>query len=1170
MASDPQQTLIQALPQLPGVAPAGPGEASFAVTSPAGVTYQVPASQVLEAMTRGFQEADPSKLAALQTGARIAEEQAGVLPALLTGVEAGASALTFGATDFAAKKIAGLTGMSEEEYERRRAERMVGSPLAESIGTIAGIALPALLTEGLSVAATGATTAAKAVAVTPVGLAMRAGRIVGETAERLLPAATTTGQAIVRTGAQRALAGAVEGALWGGGTALQEVATGQADTVAEALSAHLAPTTILFGALGGGLGILEAGLPAAVRAAGKVVDAAYERAPAFGRRSLAKFWEEAPGMTRVMPETAEAMLAERQQLVALDERVGNVMNALSTQPPEATAFALANARQLEEVATATATGQRTVLDMLTLPAPAREASFANLDSVVRLQEATEGKALAFIREMPADKQQWFLENAQRLADATAVQPNAMDIFATMVDGTTTAFQRDVATRILDNFPNIMFDATTRNTVIDAMEDSFGKMLESLQGSPGRVGRDMVPSLEREAYRIARGVERESLIRIGEPGGPPSLSGIHDALINTTADINATARELAADPVKFSPAVARRVDELAEAAGADFMGVRPVRPLGREFGGFSQARHDAILADPVQAMERFKELRSKLGALDRELRTATEIEQKWAQPLVTDLYQKMTATFHDAAVWGEAASIRNMVDSAFSRMLSAYEPGGQFAQKFVQYSKIGGEKKAVIKRTGFNTYINQVGDPRTTGGGALLDDAAAMTEFTAAYENLVDVMRQVQGRATSTVETLLDTEVADFAARALRTSETANLRAAYTREWNMAQLRLQSQGGGRLPGITGGEWRVGSANLGGFPHGVPTASSPAAAALPPSVMSGIGAVPGVGTILRAGESLVSLPTWKAQVTSRIQGMAVLERRARMFQASLERGTEKMMRALSATQTFGRPVVGPIRAAKSSSVGFALREGLRQQFRPAAGAAEGARPAPPPREEREAARIERGVDDRIRRAHQLMQNPEEFARLMDDQSFAVAGDLPETTREVQLLSMRALQVLASAAPMPSGMALDSYTWSPAQRAQFQRIEAVVADPTRLLDMVADGTVTRAEVEAVDKVYPRALTSIRAQVMGLLDRDRAEGKPLSASSQRSLEALLGVPLSVNSKKASVQRFQEVFTGARRGESERPSETRARPNAGAKALTLGRRQMTDQQRANNRGGDL
>lgn len=213
----------------------------------------------------------PSELAALGSQPEIAEgpsfeeikAQAEAVAAKRTGVERLAAAipesLTAGLEAYgratlpiAYQAFERVVGVPREEQERRAAE----SPLAAALGTVGGIGASVLMGTGVAKALLGAkaaTALAPAAAVTG-----RVGNLVRTSAQTVIPGATTT---VLGKGVTGALTGATEAMLLG--TALE---ADEAMLKDRAMSAEaILHSTILGGKIGG----LVSGVPAAAAAVGQ-------------------------------------------------------------------------------------------------------------------------------------------------------------------------------------------------------------------------------------------------------------------------------------------------------------------------------------------------------------------------------------------------------------------------------------------------------------------------------------------------------------------------------------------------------------------------------------------------------------------------------------------------------------------------------------------------------------------------------------------------------------------------------------------------------------------------------------------------------------------------------------------------------------------------------------
>ena len=407
-----------------------PDDVPAVVQSPGGGLFRVPARMVGRAASEGLTALSSEQLAQREASAAARRDQEGIGAAIATGVESSLGALTFGATDWALKKtVSALADISEEEYLKQREERMAASPIAATVGEVAGVALPALLSGGAALAGKAA--------LTPVGAAMAAGRTaagaieagaVGRTlASAALGARSPTmrlAAASVAAVAPKVVGGAVEGALWGAGTGVRESILGKTDSVSEAVLSHMGTDALLFGSLGGGLGVIEAGLPSALAGAKKAANAAYERLPFFGRRALTEAAVAAPAETGIAAETARALYRERETLVELDGKIKGALDTLATSAPEKIDQVVARIAEVEQLGAVAADPKKMLAAIAAAPREQAEAVLSNVAGMRQLMGASE-TALTDVLAAPVDQLSAIVANAERVAELEEALPGTL-------------------------------------------------------------------------------------------------------------------------------------------------------------------------------------------------------------------------------------------------------------------------------------------------------------------------------------------------------------------------------------------------------------------------------------------------------------------------------------------------------------------------------------------------------------------------------------------------------------------------------------------------------------------------------------------------------------------------------------------------------------------------
>lgn len=442
-----------------------PTDKPVLVTDESGALVKVPKRALGRAQAEGFRPLGGDELAQRQRRVEAQERQAGVVPALIAGTEEAASTATFGLTDWLAKKAAGIAGVSEAEYLAAREERQLGSPIASGLGTAAGLILPAIATAGAAAPAAGAAVAARtAAAATPIARVMQAGRAVTAAAETALAAEAGAG-ALARTAARvlpKVAGGAVEGALWGTGEGVRESILGKTDSVSEAVAAHVGTDALLFGAMNGGLGLIEGALPTVLRGAKKALDATYERTPFFGRRALLEAAVAAPEKTGVAAETARKLYAEREALAALDAKLGGALDVLATTTPERIDQVLARVADVEAIA-GLKDPKKVLAAIVTAPVEQATAVLDALPGIAPLMEASK-TAVPELLAAPVDQLAAIVRNAEGVA---ALEQQVPGTFRTLL-----AAPAEQATAALSNVNGLL-----------ALEDQARGNIKKLLAAP---------------------------------------------------------------------------------------------------------------------------------------------------------------------------------------------------------------------------------------------------------------------------------------------------------------------------------------------------------------------------------------------------------------------------------------------------------------------------------------------------------------------------------------------------------------------------------------------------------------------------------------------------------------------------------------------------------------
>ncbi len=222
--------------------------------------------------------------------AQIEREHGGVAGALAAGAEQAANEATFGGF---AKAAGGIFG---DSYRKAMAERAEANPTAATIGGVAGVIAPALLSGGDSLLA-------KGLAATPAGLVGRAGAAVTGLGE---------GAGILGRTAAAAAGGTVDGAMLGGGHVVAQAVLNDKELTGEAVVAGMKQGGAWGGLAGGAGSLLSSGVNAASRAAKTFL----------GRdEALAAAQAEQAAAAKAEQQAAKAVERDRKALEAQQRRV---------------------------------------------------------------------------------------------------------------------------------------------------------------------------------------------------------------------------------------------------------------------------------------------------------------------------------------------------------------------------------------------------------------------------------------------------------------------------------------------------------------------------------------------------------------------------------------------------------------------------------------------------------------------------------------------------------------------------------------------------------------------------------------------------------------------------------------------------------------------------------
>lgn len=923
-----------------------------------------------------------------------------------------------------------------------------------------------------------------------------------------------------------------------------------------------------------------------------ILEAPAERSIAALRNvdGLATLQREAPGdalaaILEADAGAADAILGNASGVASLERANAGSLRSLLDAAPDRAALV---AQHADGLAMLEREANGTLRHLLDVATPEEAEFFATrAQRIAELEVGVKG-ASGVLREATAEQGDWMLSRAADLVEMNRELPDSLNAFRAFVTGPTGTWSRAEADNLLNNWRMIMRNPNERARIVaQVIEDKTAQY---------EAGERLMHELNTAAK-----ADRKTMLRaIGEPGGPPTLEGVQKALADVTATTTETAQKMLGDSLVYNEAVAKDIAGLAQRMQNELIGLTPQRATE----SISRARE--ILSDPYEAFERLSAMRSDVGEAIGELKKKSGLSEKNALREVKKLYGAISDVFRNAKVWGEAAKIRAELDELQHAWISATGRGSILRQEFMKESVIDGQKTLRISTKKVNEWVNQIGDARTEAQAfSGKSRTEAFHELTNLVERMIDVgTRAVPSIAKGTVD-VGEAEIRSLVQRSVQASADLEQRALYSRIYN----QISAKAGEAIPNTLG--FRTGSANLGGYGHGMPTAGTTGYAVTPTGRLSvadlaardaarsaaaqsravaaeqeAIRATERLAdlsrrqqTLTEASKILQSAPTRvvlpvEAEAAVAIPGVA--ETAAGATRATVESapvvgkaavGIFDVARAIPRHQwQVTARVRGMVAAEKRGAELLARIEtgakALLKVGKVARYAAGKAVETEQPRGVRARAERRDQTAARMRRVVELDRSVDAFMQHADAQGFAVAGELPEMATAMSAKMRAAVAVLAEAVPAQPDRQLDRQEFSPADIARFERRAAVLNRPTALLDRARDGTITAEEVEAVERVVPTVLAQMRASVQAEVTDAQARGVTLPRQRVQAIETLLGYRLT--SEGANQAAAQAVFSGARRGETAKADTVRPLP--GAANVTLGNRYMTPQQAAGAR----
>lgn len=158
--------------------------------------------------------------------------------------------------------------------------------------------------------------------------------------------------------------------------------------------------------------------------------------------------------------------------------------------------------------------------------------------------------------------------------------------------------------------------------------------------------------------------------------------------------------------------------------------------------------------------------------------------------------------------------------------------------------------------------------------------------------------------------------------------------------------------------------------------------------------------------------------------------------------------------------------------------------------------------------------------------LVGNPDDMLRVVEQSGSDLENVAPETARDVRDTMSRLLFFLATKAPkeQPSAPGMPPLPAPKRDVLRFQRYVNAIDNPLRILDDAVDGSLTPEAVEAIKAVYPTIFETIQTELAG-----RIQNAPKIPYARRmQISALLGQDMTGTLKPAVALGAQNAYASA------------------------------------------
>lgn len=213
-----------------------------------------------------------------------------------------------------------------------------------------------------------------------------------------------------------------------------------------------------------------------------------------------------------------------------------------------------------------------------------------------------------------------------------------------------------------------------------------------------------------------------------------------------------------------------------------------------------------------------------------------------------------------------------------------------------------------------------------------------------------------------------------------------------------------------------------------------------------------------------------------------------------------------------------------------------------------------------------------DRAAKKSQELSDNPDKLMDRLTKMTEGMDAHAPNTSSAMSSAASRAVQFLASKVPRPTQVSPFSPPVEPSEieKMTFRRYADAVLDPVGVMSRIHDGSLMKADLEALQAVYPKLYASMRDAVTEQMTQAITKKEMVPYKTRLGVSMFLGAPVDRSLEPASIVSTQSTFLAEAAGqgnEASKQTSGMSAPARGTSSLSkVGAQTMTPEQAAASR----